>query len=186
MAQRTSHRDSGCTLARPLDAIGDWWSLLIVRDAFDGLSRFGEFQQSLGVAKNILAARLRNLVEHGIFERAPEGGGARAAYLLTDKGRALFPVLVALRQWGDAYCFAPEEERPGAGPTAASHGAPRARRSPACRRGHDARRAPRRLGARVSRAWRRFRPCRRWGSPPGSCCAPHAGNSGPATAARRL
>lgn len=111
MAQRTSHRDSGCTLARPLDVIGDGWSLLIVRDAFGGLSRFGEFQQSLGVAKNILAARLRALVEHGVLDRVSADKGARAAYVLTDKGRALFPVLAALRQWGDEHCFAPEEQR---------------------------------------------------------------------------
>jgi len=69
MAKRVSHRDSMCGVARPLDAIGDWWSLLIVRDAFDGLRRFGEFQKSLGLAKNILSARLRNpreiVVLHG-------------------------------------------------------------------------------------------------------------------------
>ena len=68
MAKRVSHRDSSCGVARPLDAIGDWWSLLIVRDAFDGLRRFGEFQKSLGLAKNILSARLRNLVAHGIMD----------------------------------------------------------------------------------------------------------------------
>lgn len=89
-----------------LGAIGDGWSLLIVRDAFDGLSRFGEFQRSLGLAKNILSARLRNLVEHGILETVqPDDGGAHLEYQLTEKGRALFPMLVALRQWGEDYFF---------------------------------------------------------------------------------
>lgn len=103
MVKRISHKDIPCGVARPLDAIGDGWSLLIVRDAFDGLQRFGEFQKSLGLAKNILAARLRSLVEHGILE-TEEGG-----YVLTAKGRGLFPVLVALRQWGEEFFFDPGE-----------------------------------------------------------------------------
>ena len=68
MVKRTSLQDAECPVARSLDAIGDWWSLLIVRDAFDGIRRFGEFQRNLGMAKNILATRLRTLVEHGVFE----------------------------------------------------------------------------------------------------------------------
>ena len=110
MVKRTSHMETGCPVARPLDALGDGWSLLIVRDAFDGLARFGEFQKSLGLAKNILASRLRHLVEHGILESAAAAdGGAHQEYRLTAKGRALFPVLVALRQWGEAHCFEPGE-----------------------------------------------------------------------------
>ncbi len=106
MPKKISHRDTLCGVARPLDAIGDTWSLLIVRDAFDGLRRFGEFQKSLGLAKNILASRLRTLVTHGVLETVPASdGGAYSDYVLTKKGRALFPVLVALRQWGDAYFF---------------------------------------------------------------------------------
>ena len=106
MVKRISHRDSGCGVARPLDAVGDGWSLLIVRDAFDGLRRFGEFQKSLGLAKNILAARLRSLVDHGIMEMVPASdGGAYQEYVLTPKGRGLFPVLVALRQWGEGFFF---------------------------------------------------------------------------------
>jgi DNA-binding HxlR family transcriptional regulator len=112
MVKRTSHQDVPCGVARPLDAIGDGWSLLIVRDCFGGLTRFGEFQRSLGLAKNILAARLRNLLDHGILDAVPAAdGGAHLEYRLTDKGRALFPLLVALRQWGEAYCFAPGEAR---------------------------------------------------------------------------
>ena len=110
MVKRTSHKHASCPVARPLDAIGDWWSLLIVRDAFDGLRRFGEFQKNLGLAKNILSARLRNLVEHGILETVPASdGSAYQEYVLTGKGRGLFPVLVALRQWGEEFCFEPKE-----------------------------------------------------------------------------
>ena len=111
MVKRTSHSGASCPVARPLDAIGDWWSLLIVRDAFDGLRRFGEFQKSLGLAKNILAARLRCLTEHGILETAPASdGSAYHEYVLTKKGLALFPLLVALRQFGEQYFFQPGEE----------------------------------------------------------------------------
>lgn len=110
MAKRMSHKASLCGIARPLDAIGDWWSLLIVRDAFDGLRRFGEFQKSLGLAKNILSARLRNLEVHGILDTVPASDGSRyQEYVLTRKGRSLFPLLVALRQWGEEFCFEPGE-----------------------------------------------------------------------------
>lgn len=110
MVKRTSHQNASCPVARPLDAIGDWWSLLIIRDAFDGLRRFGEFQRSLGLAKNILASRLRNLVEHDILKTAPASDGSvYQEYVLTEKGRGLFPVLVALRQWGEEYFFEPGE-----------------------------------------------------------------------------
>ena len=85
-------------MARSLDAIGDGWSLLIVRDAFDGLRRFGEFQKNLGMAKNILSDRLRTLTAHGILEAAPASdGSAYQEYVLTEKGRGLFPVIVGLR-----------------------------------------------------------------------------------------
>lgn len=106
MVKRISHKESGCPVARPLDVIGDGWSLLIIRDVFDGLHRFGELQKNLGVAKNILAARLRNLLEHGILETVPVADGSEyQEYVLTEKGRALFPILVALRQWGEDYFF---------------------------------------------------------------------------------
>lgn len=110
MAKRISHKESLCGVARPLDAVGDWWSLLIVRDAFDGSRRFGEFQKSLGLAKNILSARLRNLVAHGIMDALPASdGGPHQEYTLTEKGRGLFPLLVALRQWGEDFFFEPDE-----------------------------------------------------------------------------
>lgn len=110
VVRRTSHQNADCPVARPLDAIGDGWSLLIVRDAFEGLRRFGQFQKSLGVAKNILTARLNNLVEQGILETVPAtDGSAYREYVLTAKGRGLFPVLVALRQWSDEFAFGPDE-----------------------------------------------------------------------------
>ncbi|MFF7360889.1 winged helix-turn-helix transcriptional regulator [Streptomyces sp. NPDC008125] len=110
MVTRTRFDDSDCPVARSVDAIGDWWSLLIVRDAFDGSRRFGEFQRSLGVAKNILTARLRALVAGGVLETVPASdGSAYREYVLTAKGEALFPVVVALRQWGEQNFFAPGE-----------------------------------------------------------------------------
>ncbi|WP_409055442.1 winged helix-turn-helix transcriptional regulator [Streptomyces sp. SYP-A7185] len=110
MVTRTRFDDSECPVARSVDAIGDWWSLLIVRDAFDGSRRFGEFQRSLGVAKNILTARLRTLVAGGVLASVPASdGSAYREYVLTPKGQALFPVIVALRQWGEQNFFAPGE-----------------------------------------------------------------------------
>ncbi|WP_331509033.1 helix-turn-helix domain-containing protein [Novimethylophilus sp.] len=110
VVKRTSHKEALCPVARPLDAIGDWWSLLVVRDIFDGLHRFGELQKSLGLAKNILSSRLHNLIEHGIVVTVPASdGSAYHEYVLTEKGRGLFPLLVALRQWGEEYCFGPAE-----------------------------------------------------------------------------
>jgi DNA-binding HxlR family transcriptional regulator len=89
--------------------IGDWWSLLIIRDALLGKRRFSEFQKSLGLAKNILTVRLRALVEHGLLKTAPASdGSAYQEYVPTPKGRGVFPVLVALRQWSEEF-----DERPG-------------------------------------------------------------------------
>jgi DNA-binding HxlR family transcriptional regulator len=99
-----------CPVARSLDLVGDRWSLLIVRDAFDGISRFGDFQRSLGAARNILADRLRRLVEAGILQTRPAAqGSAYQEYVLTAQGLDLFPVIVALRQWGEGHLFAPGE-----------------------------------------------------------------------------
>ncbi|ELQ07076.1 transcriptional regulator [Pseudomonas fluorescens BRIP34879] len=92
---------NGCPVARALDVVGDWWTLLIIRDAFAGVTRFGDFQKHLGVAKNILATRLKDMVEQGLLETRDVG--ARSDYQLTDKGRALMPVLVTLAQWGEAH-----------------------------------------------------------------------------------
>ncbi|HWM74251.1 MAG TPA: helix-turn-helix domain-containing protein [Nocardioides sp.] len=93
-------------MARTVDVIGDRWSLLIVRDVFDGIHRFSGLQRNLGLAKNILASRLRELVAHGILQTVPAADGtAYHEYELTEKGRDLFIVIVALRQWGEAHLF---------------------------------------------------------------------------------
>jgi DNA-binding HxlR family transcriptional regulator len=108
--KRTSFAKDDCPVARSVEAVGDWWSLLIVRDAFTGKRRFGEFQKSLGVAKNILTVRLRTLVDQGILKTAPASdGSAYQEYLLTPKGRGVFPILVALRQWSEEFDDNPEE-----------------------------------------------------------------------------
>ena len=111
MPQRMTHEDAECPVARAVDVIGDRWSLLIVRDAFDGIRRFSEFQRNLGLAKNILSSRLRELVAHGILEIQPGAdGSAYHEYALTPKGRDLFVILVSLRQWGEDHLFDETEE----------------------------------------------------------------------------
>ncbi|MBB5878453.1 helix-turn-helix domain-containing protein [Xanthomonas sp. 3498] len=106
MPPRPALPDSPCPVARSADLIGDRWSLLIVRDAFDGVRRFGDFQRSLGMARNILADRLRKLVEAGILEtREASDGSAYREYALSAKGEDLFAVVLALRQWGERHLF---------------------------------------------------------------------------------
>ena len=108
--RRTSLGDALCPVARSLDEIGDWWTLLIVRDAFQGKKRFSEFQKSLGLAKNILSARLRHLTAKGIMEKRPSVNRlGHSEYRLTEKGRRLRLVLIALRQWGEDSLFAEGE-----------------------------------------------------------------------------
>jgi len=110
MVKRTSFEHDDCPVARALDAIGDWWSMLIIRDALFGVSRFSEFQKRLGLAKNILSVRLRTLVDQGILKTAPASdGSAYQEYLLTPKGRGVFPILVALRQWSEEFDARPDE-----------------------------------------------------------------------------
>ena len=110
MVKRTSFEGDQCPVARALDVIGDWWSLLIIRDASLGRRRFGEFQKSLGLAKNILTVRLRALVDQDILTMAPASdGSAYQEYLLTPKGRGIFPILVALRQWSEEFDKKPDE-----------------------------------------------------------------------------
>jgi len=110
MNKRNYISDEPCPVARSVGVVGDRWSLLIVRDAFDGVRRFSDFQRSLGVARNILADRLRRLVNAGILETQPgSNGGAYQVYVLTAQGKSLFPVVVALRQWGERYLFEQDE-----------------------------------------------------------------------------
>ena len=98
-----------CSVARALEIVGEWWTLLIVREAFFGARRFGEFERNLGIAKNVLSERLSKLVAYGLMERIDvPGRGNPRDYRLTDRGRDLFPVLVALMQWGDRWIAGPE------------------------------------------------------------------------------
>jgi DNA-binding HxlR family transcriptional regulator len=93
-----------CSVARALEVVGERWSLLIVRDAMLGVSRFEEFLKSLGVARNILADRLETLVTEGVLIRRPYGSGqGRFEYALSDKGRALAGAVLALMEWGDRF-----------------------------------------------------------------------------------
>ncbi|MFJ9992813.1 winged helix-turn-helix transcriptional regulator [Pseudomonas putida] len=104
--------NSRCPVARALEVLGDRWALMILRDAFDGLRRFSEFQKNLGLAKNILATRLKLLVETGLMELQPASdGSAYKEYVLTEKGRSVFPVVVGLRQWGERFQFEAGEAR---------------------------------------------------------------------------
>lgn len=93
-----------CALPAALEAVGERWSFLILRGAFNGLAHFEEFQSTLGIARNILSNRLVRLVENGILKREPDPADRRKiAYHLTEKGRDLLPVLIALRQWGERW-----------------------------------------------------------------------------------
>ncbi|QNQ57108.1 helix-turn-helix domain-containing protein [Pantoea sp. MT58] len=112
MAKQESLRTSECPVARTLESIGERWCMMIVREAFDDVRRFSDFQRNLGLAKNILASRLKQLVEIGVFEIAPASdGSAYSEYVLTERGRSLFPVVVAMRQWGERYLFEKGETR---------------------------------------------------------------------------
>ena len=91
-----------CSLAQTLDVVGERWTLLILRDAFFGARRFQQFEEHLGIAKNILTARLSRLVEEGILEKRP-AESERHEYVLTQKGLDLQPVLLAMVHWGDVY-----------------------------------------------------------------------------------
>jgi len=102
--QRTSFEDMNCSVAQCLEVIGEWWSMLIVRDAFLGIRRFDEFQSHLGISRNILATRLAALVDAGVLDKVPyQDRPVRHEYRLTDKGRDLWPVLTTMRQWGDKW-----------------------------------------------------------------------------------
>lgn len=107
--RRTSFSDMSCSIARSLEQIGEWWTLLIIREAFFGTRRFGAFQANLGIAPNVLTQRLQDLVAYGILEITATSENGRAMdYALTDKGRDLFPIIVALVQWGDQHAAGPE------------------------------------------------------------------------------
>lgn len=101
-----------CPVGRALDLIGDRWSLLIVREAFDGVRRFSDFQRRLRMSRSMLSQRLQALLEADVLAQQPLGEGhSYQEYVLTERGRALFPLVVALRQWGEAFLFTPGEPR---------------------------------------------------------------------------
>lgn len=106
--QRKSFGSMQCPIARSLERVGEWWSILILRDAMHGLTRFDQFQKSLDIAPNMLARRLNALVEAGLLERRRYSERPpRDEYLLTERGRDFRPVLLALLAWGNKH-FAPE------------------------------------------------------------------------------
>ena len=99
------HRQD-CPVAGMLNIFGDHWTLLIVREAFYGATRFSEFERNTSIAKNLLVGRLALLVDHDIFRKTDIGeNGTRYAYVLTEKGRSLLPVMVAMYQWGNQYLY---------------------------------------------------------------------------------
>ena len=107
MLKRNYDGQESCSVAQVLEIIGERWTWLIIRDAFLGLTKFSEFEQSLGIARNVLTDRLNRLVDEGVFERALyQERPARYEYHLTQKGSDLFTALNALRQWGDQYLSA--------------------------------------------------------------------------------
>lgn len=98
-----------CSIANTLDLIGEGWTILILREAFFGSRRFEDFQKHLGIARNILTTRLHKLCDHGILERTPiKEGAKRHEYRLTSMGRDLYPVLIAITQWGDRWLQDPK------------------------------------------------------------------------------
>ena len=106
--ERKSFSRMQCPIARSLERVGEWWSILILRDAFQGLTRFDQFQKGLDIAPNILTRRLNSLVEAGLLERHRYSERPpRDEYLLTERGRDFRPVVVALYAWGNKH-FAPE------------------------------------------------------------------------------
>jgi DNA-binding HxlR family transcriptional regulator len=110
--ERKRFIDMDCSVARALEEIGEWWSLLVVRECMLGTTRFDEFQSRLGIARNILTTRLERLIELDIVERFPLQDRANTSgYRLTPKGEELYPVLVALMQWGDQW-LAPKGKPP--------------------------------------------------------------------------
>ena len=107
--KRTAFSAWPCSIARSVDLLGDWWTPLVLRDAFFGIKRFEDFQRDLGIGRNVLTQRLNRLVDEGLFERVPyQEHPPRYEYVLTDKGRDFMPVLMAMSAWGDRWLSGPE------------------------------------------------------------------------------
>ena len=102
--KRASFDDLSCSVAQALEIVGEWWTPLILRDAFMGITRFGDFQERLGIARNVLSTRLEALVAHDVLKKVPyQDNPVRYDYKLTAKGRDLWLVVAALREWGDRW-----------------------------------------------------------------------------------
>jgi DNA-binding HxlR family transcriptional regulator len=120
--RRTSFEDVNCSIAQCLEVVGDWWTMLVVRDVFLGVTRFDDIQERLGISRNVLHQRLSALVDHGVLHKVPyQQHPERFDYRLTEKGRDLWLVLTAMRQWGDRWYPGPDgppveiEHRTGCG-----------------------------------------------------------------------
>jgi DNA-binding HxlR family transcriptional regulator len=102
--KRTRFSQWPCSVARTVDLLGDWWTPLVLRECYYGVRRFDDFQRSLSIGRNILTERLNRLVDEGLLERVPyQERPVRNEYLLTEKGRDFFPVMVAMMRWGDRW-----------------------------------------------------------------------------------
>jgi DNA-binding HxlR family transcriptional regulator len=97
------YEGQNCSAARALESVGERWSLLIMRDALAGITRFADFHRRLGIARNVLSGRLEHFVAEGLMERRPAGESKYHEYVLTEKGRDLRPVIIALINWGDRW-----------------------------------------------------------------------------------
>ena len=107
--KRTPFSEWPCSVARTVDLLGDWWTPLVLREAYYGTRRFEDFQRNLDIGRNILTQRLNRLVEEGLFNRVPyHDRPLRHEYVLTDKGRDFFPVLAAMWAWGDRWLVGPD------------------------------------------------------------------------------
>lgn len=107
---RPQWTDPDCPVARTVDLVGDRWSMLIIRDAMDGARTFTDFQKRTGIARNMLADRLRRLAAYGLIEQVDAPPAKRKHYELTTAGEELFPVILALRGWGEHHAFAAGEK----------------------------------------------------------------------------
>lgn len=106
MGRTADYSKQSCSIAGTLEIIGDPWTLLVVRDAFNGTTRFEQWQEQLGVARNVLASRLKSLVQHGVLEpRLYSERPPRNEYVLTARGKDLWPVLVTLHAWGNKHVY---------------------------------------------------------------------------------
>jgi DNA-binding HxlR family transcriptional regulator len=108
---RRRFKGENCSVAQALEVLGDWWTMLVIREAFVGTRRFADFEANLGISKNILTRRLDHLVAHGVLERVDAGThGTRYEYVLGPPGKDLVTLLTALRQWGDRWIFGEGKE----------------------------------------------------------------------------